>query len=423
LAFLGAALLASAGRADDEKKPAGSEDPLEKEALALNDLTGLSPMNGRLQQLTNAPEEGKKLLAVAVKMTKKKAQPFNRNATFVLAIAADSLKQVEAAGIFYRLNIEQNKALVSEKGQVLSWLGLADMYSDNRKYAEAEAVCREYLEIASEEDSLLDQQRPHFERQQVRMLYLMGKAAAALKKVDKLIGDSPTDLELIDLKARVLRELERYDDAEKTFLKLIDQVKQKKLPKDSQKRLVARFRYSLSGVYVDMNKIDKAAEQLKSLLEDEPDNPTYNNDLGYIWADRGMNLEESEKMIRKALVEDKKRQEQAVKNLLKKNPEAKPPEVKDNSAYLDSLGWVLFKQSKFKEAKPHLVEAVKDPDGQHIEIFDHLGDVHWALGEKTEAVAAWKKGLENVTATKRDQKRKVEVEKKLKMNEEKSESK
>ena len=69
---------------------------------------------------------------------------------------------------------------------------------------------------------------------------------------------------------------------------------------------------------------------------------------------------------------------------------------------------------KAKEAKPHLLDAVKDPEGQHIEIFDHLADIHWKLGEKAEAIAAWKKGLEHATDSKRDLKRVQEVKKKLK---------
>jgi allantoin racemase len=64
------------------------------------------------------------------------------------------------------------------------------------------------------------------------------------------------------------------------------------------------------------------------------------------------------------------------------------------------------------------VLALEDKDSQHIEIYDHLGDVLAALGEKKEAVAAWKKGLESITATagKRELDRKVIVEKKIKDN-------
>ena len=60
--------------------------------------------------------------------------------------------------------------------------------------------------------------------------------------------------------------------------------------------------------------------------------------------------------------------------------------------------------------------AGEEPEGKHIEIYDHLAEVHLALGEKAEAVAAWKKGLDVVGKTPRELHRKADVEKKLKAN-------
>ena len=100
-----------------------------------------------------------------------------------------------------------------------------------------------------------------------------------------------------------------------------------------------------------------------------------------------MNLEESEKLIKEALDLDKKEKEK-----LKKD--GKIDEVTPNAAYLDSLGWVLFKQKKYKEALEPLKQAAADDDeGAHLEIWDHLGDCHMALGQRKEAIAAWEKGL------------------------------
>jgi len=424
LAALAAALLCGATRADDEKAKTNDKDTvksdqdLKKEALALNDLTGLTTLDGQMQKMLEDPQGSKKLLSVALAMTKEKHQPFNRNASILLARVGEQLKEVEPSAAFYRINIEQNKALASEKSQAMGYLGLIEMYARYNKYKESEKVCQEFLDLNVEEDSLLDRLRPRVEEHQARMLYLLRKYEPALRKVDKLIGEDPTDWELRGLKASILREMEKFEEAAKVYLDVIDRAKRdKRLPAPQRKRAVERYRYLLSGVYTDLDKIDKATEQLKALLADNPDHPTYNNDLGYIWADRGMNLEEAEKMIRKALDEDRKRQTDARNKLLKENPKAKVDEVKDNAAYLDSLGWVLFKRDKIKEAKPYLLEAVKDAEGQHTEIFDHLGDVHWALGEKAEALAAWRKGLEAATPSRRDQKRKVEVERKLKMYE------
>src|SRR6202163_3355053 len=114
-------------------------------------------------------------------------------------------------------------------------------------------------------------------------------------------------------------------------------------------------------------------------------------------------------MIRKAIDEERKQR--------KKDPELKPEEDKDNAAYLDSLGWVLYKEKKYKEAKQYLQQAVQDQeDGQNCEIYDHLAEVHIALGEKADAVAAWKKAIEVAKTTRRDKQVKAEVEKKLKEN-------
>jgi predicted negative regulator of RcsB-dependent stress response len=81
------------------------------------------------------------------------------------------------------------------------------------------------------------------------------------------------------------------------------------------------------------------------------------------------------------------------------------------------MGWVLFKQKKYKEAKEFLLKAVADEDGQHLEIYDHLGDVCLALGEKAEAVKAWKKAIEVANSSKREQERKAALAKKIKDNE------
>ena len=59
----------------------------------------------------------------------------------------------------------------------------------------------------------------------------------------------------------------------------------------------------------------KGEQVLEEVLAEDPDDPSVNNDLGYLYADQGKNLEKAEKMIRKAV-------------------EAEP----DNDAYQDSMG-------------------------------------------------------------------------------------
>jgi tetratricopeptide (TPR) repeat protein len=165
-------------------------------------------------------------------------------------------------------------------------------------------------------------------------------------------------------------------------------------------------RYILSGVYLEAKKLDKALDLLKDLLDRNPDVPTYNNDLGYIWADNDMNIKEAEVLIRKALELDREQRQ--------KDEDYDATDDHDKGAYLDSLGWVLFKQKKYEEAKKYLVDALKDKDAQHIEIYDHLGEAYMALGQRGAALDAWRKGVAIAGDDRREQQLKVSVEKKIK---------
>jgi Tfp pilus assembly protein PilF len=97
-----------------------------------------------------------------------------------------------------------------------------------------------------------------------------------------------------------------------------------------------------------------------------PDHTGANNDLGYFWTDAGKNLDQAEKMIKKAL-------------------DNQP----NNAAYLDSLGWVFYKQGKFNEAIPWFEKAVATPDGMEAEVVQHLGDALYRAGRPGEAAERW----------------------------------
>jgi tetratricopeptide (TPR) repeat protein len=247
-------------------------------------------------------------------------------------------------------------------------------------------------------------------RTMIRLLVKVGKADEASKVMDDILKEKKDSLSKLELKGKLQQMIGHYSGAAKTYESLLERIAKDDSLKDEQKTQAQRIiRYTLSNVYVEMNRIDKATEQLQSLLAEEPDSPSYNNDLGYIWADHDKNLDEAEKMIRKALDEDRKQR--------KARADLKPEEDKDSAAYLDSLGWVLFKQKKYEEAKKWLLEAIKIEEGKNIEIFDHLADVHMALGEKAQAVEIWKKALSLEANSLREQHRRVEIEKKLKANE------
>src|SRR5262245_13463661 len=395
--------------------PKDEEQSLRQKALKLNEITGEDPILGQIVILLEDKEKEntKKLLAVALKMAREKDKDkdpvFNINATYILARVAARLKESEPGEYFYKQQVAQALKLASSQKFVRAYDGLITLLFQNKRYAEAEKVCKEFLELKG--DDHIQRFKMLVLRRMVQTQTKQGKVDDAMRVVENLLKAQPENWLTRELKGWVLRESGKLDEAAKTYEDVLDRIsKDDRLDKEQKEDYGSEIRYTLSGVYIDLKKIDKAAEHLQTLLKKDENNPTYNNDLGFIWADHDMKLDEAEKLIRKALAEEKK---------LRKKAGLEGADDKDNAAYLDSLGWVLFKRKKFKEALEPLLEAIKQEEGQHLEIYDHLGDVYIALEQPDKAIAAWKKGLTCEPVGKRDEKRKIEVEKKMKQYEKK----
>jgi tetratricopeptide (TPR) repeat protein len=150
---------------------------------------------------------------------------------------------------------------------------------------------------------------------------------------------------------------------------------------------VHKVRYMFSAVYSTAHQYDKAEEQLLLILKDDPDDATANNDLGYLWADQNKKLDEAEKLIRRALELDKRQRNSLVHVGVDSD--------RDNAAFVDSLGWVLFRKGDWKGARRELEKAVSLPNGDDDPVvWDHLGDVYFRLKEVEKAGNAWKTAIE-----------------------------
>jgi len=414
------ALAAATTRADEAARA---------KILELNRITGADPLQGAMKELQSDKELTKNLIAEGLTLTKSKKNGLAYNGALLLALAAAERKDFTASEAFFRICMDQAAKLQSPRRLLQSYRGLIDLYYENKKYEESARVCRELLELKTDdgkerivlfaapgrfgetdfyEDDKFDsaaQLRPFFHRQLIKTITRQGKHDQALKLAEALIKASKSNWFEVQLKGWVLREAGRLEEAAAVYEDVVVRVaKDPELKAEEKTAYQKLYKYLLSGVYVDLKQLDKASEQLEWLIQKEPDDPGYNNDLGYIWADHDMKLDEAEKLIKKALELDRKRR--------KANPELAPEEDRDNGAYLDSLGWVYFKQKKYKEAKEVLLKAVEDKNSQHIEIYDHLGDVNLELGEREAALAAWRKGLEVVGEGRRDMTRKESVQKK-----------
>ncbi len=125
----------------------------------------------------------------------------------------------------------------------------------------------------------------------------------------------------------------------------------------------------MRGAMLERQKQFEASEkQFRKVLELDPKHADALNYLGYMLADRNLRLDEAAQLIGKAL--------------------ALQP---DNGAFLDSMGWVRYRQGKYPEAQGLLeraLERMPDPT-----VYDHLGDVLAKMGRTKDAIAQWQASL------------------------------
>jgi tetratricopeptide (TPR) repeat protein len=275
--------------------------------------------------------------------------------------------------------------------------GLLDVLSDLGKYDEVVKYSKQGLRTAQATNRLV------FYLKLANAYVHLDKPTEAVAAAEEAVkvADDRNRLFVHRLKVSILSQLEFHDDAIKEA--------QAMLKDFTQPGEVRDVRYTLSGAFSAAKQHAKAEEQLRMILEADPNDATANNDLGYIMADQGKNLEESEKLIRKAIELDREEK--------KTSTEVRSEGEGDNAAYLDSLGWVLFRRGQLKEAREWLEKASALPGGSDDPVvWDHLGDVCARQKEPARARAAWEKALQLYEQEKRRKQddRYKEVKQKLK---------
>ncbi len=104
---------------------------------------------------------------------------------------------------------------------------------------------------------------------------------------------------------------------------------------------------------------------LLKALTVHPHSHELKNFLAYMWAEQGIRLAEATELINTAL-------------------SAQPI----NAAYMDTKGWILYKEGRFYEALQYLLKAAEKENEEPV-ILDHVGDALLAVGRENEAVAFW----------------------------------
>ena len=128
--------------------------------------------------------------------------------------------------------------------------------------------------------------------------------------------------------------------------------------------LKSTFFTLLGDCYHELGEQDKSFSSYDNALALRPDNLYVMNNYSYFLSTSNTNIEKAEALGKKIV-------------------EVEP----ENSHYLDTYGWALFKNGKYNEALKYLNEALKYSSGDDkAAIYEHIGDVKWKLNDAESAL-------------------------------------
>ncbi|HKV26180.1 MAG TPA: tetratricopeptide repeat protein [Candidatus Acidoferrum sp.] len=127
--------------------------------------------------------------------------------------------------------------------------------------------------------------------------------------------------------------------------------------------------FMLGAIYERQKFYDRAEEEFKKALAVNPRDAAVLNYYGYMLGDLGIRLDEAQSLVQRALKEEP-----------------------NSGAYLDSLGWIYYRENKLADAEATLRKAVQF-EGHDATIRSHLGDVYAKAGRMDLAAVQWEKSL------------------------------
>lgn len=133
----------------------------------------------------------------------------------------------------------------------------------------------------------------------------------------------------------------------------------------------AQFFAYLGEIYYKQNDVEQAFAMFDSTLLINPLDIMTLNNYSYYLSLRNEHLDKAEKMITAALGVDP-----------------------NNSTFLDTYAWVLFKSGNYSLARFYIRSAIENEKNPSSVLYEHCGDILFMNEEKEEAVKMWRKAFE-----------------------------
>jgi tetratricopeptide (TPR) repeat protein len=225
------------------------------------------------------------------------------------------------------------------------------------------------LDKAIEEFEILRKMSPDsvdILRYTARLYSLNEQPNEAVRLIEKAVQLQPENDSLYHSLSLAYTAVEKYDlasESMRTAIRLNDS-------KDS-------YYFELGALLERSGKYSDAIENMQRAIEINPMHSNAHNFIGYMYAQEGQYLDKALTHLKKALSIQPR-----------------------NGYFLDSLGWIYFKKGDSEKAltqiKKAMVYTAPDPV-----LYDHLGDVQFALKNYDEAHGAWQTSL-SLTRVKKD---------------------
>ncbi|MBI5471278.1 MAG: tetratricopeptide repeat protein [Ignavibacteriae bacterium] len=121
----------------------------------------------------------------------------------------------------------------------------------------------------------------------------------------------------------------------------------------------------LALIYDGLKRYDESDSLYEAALRIDPNNHLTLNNYSYSMSERGIQLQRALEMAKKAI-------------------EQQP----ENQSYLDTIGWIYFKLGIYSEAEKYVKKAIEKGNANAV-LYEHMGDIYARMNDTERALEQW----------------------------------
>lgn len=261
-----------------------------------------------------------------------------------------------------------------------------------------------------------------------------GLVQTAIDLLEEALEQSPSHLEALDLLGTIHFEQGRYEEAVRPLTRALDEDPRSEerwwraaaallnsntleeaaeVAEEGLLLFPGHHRLARTAAFarLRLHEDEAALEHFQNALDLQGDDPSLDRDRAALYAGIGVahgrqgNTQQSHEAYEQALDihphqpmalqnyayslaehdRDLDRALSLAQRLVERNP--------TNPSYLDTLGWVYLQRDDLQKAKTYFEEALETGNAPAI-VYQHVGDVHEALGNEASAQQYWNEALE-----------------------------